>query len=179
MTYVGQPSLDVEHLYNTHNKCYSNKPGLNWINLSKVSPPNSRTHLLVSLSVPRYLRKIWTLLIGHLTSVIAAMWFISNFCISCINIFSSYDTVLTLVFKIISRATCNFFFRNIQNYLLQNLQGESLHLVYILEFRKYFIRKIILLIINQGRWLFPYFTQLSILLKPSSDKSFVCWTSDL
>lgn len=131
MTYVGQPSLDVEHLYNTHNKCYSNKPGLNWINLSKVSPSYSRTHLLVSLSVPRYLRKIWTLLIGHLTSVIAAMWFISNFCISCINIFSSYDTVLTLLFKIISRATCNFFFRNIQNYLLENLQGESLHLVYI------------------------------------------------
>lgn len=109
MTYVGQPSLDVEHLYNTHNKCYSNKPGLNWINLSKVSPPYSRTHLLGSLSVPRYFRKIWTLLIGHLTSVIAAMWFISNFCISCINIFSSYDTVLTLLFKIISRATCNFF----------------------------------------------------------------------
>lgn len=109
MTYVGQPSLDVEHLYNTHNKCYSNKPGLNWINLSKVSPSYSRTHLLGSLSVPRYLRRIWTLLIGHLTSVIAAMWFISNFCISCINIFSSYDTVLTLLFKIISRATCNFF----------------------------------------------------------------------
>lgn len=110
MTYVGQPSLDVEHLYNTHNKCYSNKPGLNWINLSKVSPSYSRTHLLGSLSVPRYLRKIWTLLIGHLTSVIAAMWFISHFVFHAL-IFSPPMILFWpyYIFKIISRATCNFF----------------------------------------------------------------------
>lgn len=88
MTYVGQPSLDVEHLYNTHNKCCSIKRGLNWINLSKVPPPYSRTHLLGFLSVPRYLRKIWTLLKIDMTFNLcdSCHVFYIIFCISSIQL---------------------------------------------------------------------------------------------